>query len=96
MTSYQLEKFESGPVYFLKVFDQNASLTSIEAIINILEIREEAEYNLNIIICKNYNTHNISIHGSYLNPQSLIQIITNILNENPNIYDNIVRTTELV
>lgn len=92
---YNLEKFENGPVYFLKSHSPDVNSTSIDAIINIVEVRDQAEYQLNIIVCKNYATHTISIHGSYLNPQSLIQIAANIVTDNPNIYDNIVRTTEL-
>ena len=92
---YNLEKFENGPVYFLKSHNPDTHTSSIDAIVNILEVRDQAEYQLHIIVCKNYSTHKISIHGSYLNPQSLIQIAANIVTENPNIYDNIIRTTEL-
>lgn len=93
--TYQLEKFDSGPVYFLKQTDESDNTSNIQAIINIQEIRDHAEYQLNIITCRNYEAHNVSLHGSFLNLDSIIQITANIITNNPNIYDNIVRNSNL-
>jgi hypothetical protein len=94
--TYQLEKFDKGPVYYLKSVDESNNKTAIEAIINIQEVKDQAEYYLNIITCKNYDIHNISLHGSFLNLQSVLQIAANILADNPNIYDNIIKTSDII
>lgn len=91
-TTYQLEKFDTGPVYYLKCVDDTNNSTSIKAVINIQEIRNEAEYIINIVTCEKYDIHNISLHGSFLNLHSILQIGANIISNNPNIYDNIVKT----
>lgn len=93
--TYQLEKFDKGPVYYMKCVDETTNTTSVEAIINIQEIKDHAEYHINIVTCKQYDIHNISLHGSYLNLQSVLQIAANLLSNNPNIYDNIIKTADL-
>jgi hypothetical protein len=93
--TYQLEKFDKGPVYYLKSVDGSSDKTSIEAIINIQEIKDQAEYYINIVTCKNYDVHNISLHGSFLNLQSVLQIAANILTNSP-IYDNIIKTSDII
>jgi hypothetical protein len=92
---YQLEKFDKGPVYYLKSTDESTDKSTIEAIINIQEIKDQAEYYINIVTCKQYDVHNISLHGSFLNLQTVLQIAANVLSNNPNIYDNIIKTSDL-
>lgn len=92
---YQLEKFDKGPVYYLKSVDDTSDTSSIQAIVNIQEIKDHAEYYLNIITCANYDIYNVLLHGSFLNLQSVLQIAANIINNNPNIYENIVKNIDL-
>jgi hypothetical protein len=91
MKSYQLEKFENGPVFFVKRYNEQDNTTCIYALVNIVEIRDQAEYKLTIILCKNYDVNHVSIHGAYLSLENILQIVSNLIDKNPNIYEHIVR-----
>jgi len=94
MTNFQLEKFDQGPTYFVKSDDPDNKITKIVAVANIQEVKDHAQYFVNVVLCDNYATHQVPIHGSFLNLHSILQICLNLFHGSET-YTNIVKTADL-
>jgi len=94
MNTFNLAKFDSGIVYFVKEqieISAENSIEKISAIVNVEELKEHAQYNIVVIETETSHKAEFPIHGVYLTPNNILTIAVSHLKRDPSLISDLER-----